>query len=106
MPKYIFYPSYNPRKVLDKRYMKVHSMEKTYMDYLRTVEDFERLDLDKIQHLPKGKRSKMALTYYAYLENTPGSKRAIRECLQSNTSSTATSAKSKNPNHSWRTIKM
>lgn len=45
-------------------------------DRNRTINDYYRMNLDQV-----GDKEKMSSTYRAYLENTPGSKKALEELL-------------------------
>jgi len=51
-------------------------------DYTRTKQDFFRMELDKMDEIHPINRDNMKATYFAYLQNTPGSKKAIHECLK------------------------
>lgn len=53
------------------------------MDYRRTKEDFYRMELDKMEEYRPGSRPHMRAAYFAYLQNTAGSRRAVHECVQS-----------------------
>ncbi|KAL8569940.1 hypothetical protein ACOMHN_056372 [Nucella lapillus] len=50
-------------------------------DYKRTQQDFYRMDLDRMDQVPEGNRGHLTSTYMAYL-NTPGSRRALNECVR------------------------
>jgi hypothetical protein len=63
--------------------MKVNHLDKELSDYLRTKHHYERLSKQLPATSRAKARQKMRLneTYCAYLSTTPGSSRAIRECL-------------------------
>lgn len=48
-------------------------------DYKRTRDDFYRMELDNLESYHQSNRENMLQIYHSYLENTPGSKKAIRE---------------------------
>ena len=48
-------------------------------DYKRTREDFYRMQLDELENYHESNRDNMLRMYHSYLENTPGSKKALRE---------------------------
>jgi hypothetical protein len=48
-------------------------------DYKRTHDDIYRMQLDNIAGYHHSNRDNMIRIYHSYLENTPGSKKAIRE---------------------------
>ncbi|XP_012942745.2 uncharacterized protein LOC106012931 [Aplysia californica] len=52
-------------------------------DYRRTQQDFYRMELDKLDEVHPVNRKHMRSAYFAYLQNTPGSKKAITECVRS-----------------------
>ncbi|RUS76164.1 hypothetical protein EGW08_016076, partial [Elysia chlorotica] len=51
-------------------------------DYERTQQDFYRMELDKLDQVHPINRKHMTSAYFAYLQNTPGSKKAINECVR------------------------
>lgn len=51
-------------------------------DYARTRQDFYRMELDRITEMHKNSRPHMRAAYFAYLQNTPGSRMAVYECLK------------------------
>lgn len=51
-------------------------------DYKRTRNDFYRMDLDRLDEIHPTNRQHMRKAYFAYLQNTPGSKKAINECVK------------------------
>lgn len=51
-------------------------------DYKRTQQDFYRMELDKLDEVHPVNRKHMKSAYFAYLQNTPGSKKAINECVR------------------------
>ncbi|CAF2651091.1 unnamed protein product [Rotaria sp. Silwood2] len=53
-----------------------NQMEK---DYKRTHEDLYRMQLDDLDSYHETNRQNMLRVYHSYLENTPGSKKALRE---------------------------
>lgn len=48
-------------------------------DYKRTNDDIYRMQLDNLAGYHESNRNNMVQVYHSYLENTPGSKKAIRE---------------------------
>jgi hypothetical protein len=50
-------------------------------DFKRTTQDFYRMELDRLYIMKPESRSSIHRTYNAYLHNTPGSKKAIQECI-------------------------
>ncbi|XP_061166802.1 uncharacterized protein LOC133175709 [Saccostrea echinata] len=69
------------RKQLKKKWSK-RSPERVKKDYTKTKNDFYRMELDKLNEMrPTYNRPSMVNTYTAYLQNTPGSKQALDECI-------------------------
>ncbi|XP_062614182.1 uncharacterized protein LOC134275922, partial [Saccostrea cucullata] len=69
------------RKELKKKWSK-RSPERVKKDYTKTKNDFYRMELDKLNEMrPTYNRPSMVNTYTAYLQNTPGSKQALDECI-------------------------
>lgn len=60
-----------------------HAQNKVDSDYNRTKQDFYRMELDKIDEIHPLNRPHMRKAYFAYLQNTPGSRKAIKECAKS-----------------------
>lgn len=56
--------------------------KKLNSDYSRTKDDFYRMDLDRLDEVHPINRPHMRKAYFAYLQNTPGSKKAIKECVK------------------------
>jgi hypothetical protein len=48
-------------------------------DYERTRDDLYRMQLDDLEGYHESNRNNMVRVYHSYLENTPGSKKALRE---------------------------
>ncbi|CAF3476945.1 unnamed protein product [Rotaria sp. Silwood1] len=48
-------------------------------DYKRTHDDLYRMQLDDMDSYHESNRDNMLHVYHSYLENTPGSKKALRE---------------------------
>ena len=71
----------NFRQELKKKYSSKASA-KSRDDYARTKEDFYRLELDQIDAVHPASRPRIKSTYFAYLQNTPGSRRAVVDCVQ------------------------
>lgn len=69
------------RKELKTKYSS-QSKQKVDQDYKRTQQDFYRMDLDRLDHVAPNNRRHLTSTYMAYLQNTPGSRRAVTECVQ------------------------
>jgi hypothetical protein len=62
-------------------------------DYKRTQDDFYRMQLDNVNGYHQSNRDNMVRVYHSYLENTPGSKKALRQlCSQISLNSTKTTA--------------
>ncbi|KAL3892451.1 hypothetical protein ACJMK2_004656 [Sinanodonta woodiana] len=57
------------------------SKERMKKDYKRTKEDFYRMELDRLNEIHKRSRPHMRQAYFAYLQNTPGSREAIYDCM-------------------------
>lgn len=69
------------RKELKKKWSK-RSPERLKKDYTKTKNDFYRMELDKLNEMrPTYNRPSMINTYNAYLQNTPGSKQALDDCI-------------------------
>jgi len=64
-----------------KRFKQTDDERKLAADYQRTVQDFYRMELDRFDMMKPGNRNRIHLTYNAYFQNTPGSRKAIRECI-------------------------
>lgn len=47
-------------------------------EYKRTKQDFYRMELDRMEDYHPSSRPMMRKTYFAYLQNNPGSKRAVK----------------------------
>ena len=56
--------------------------KKIEQDYKRTKGDFYRMELDKMGEYHPVSRPNMRKTYFAYLQNTTGSRKAVYECVQ------------------------
>ncbi|KAK6959680.1 halomucin [Biomphalaria glabrata] len=50
-------------------------------DYTRTQQEFYRMELDRLDQVHPVNRKHMTGVYFAYLQNTPGSKKAVTECV-------------------------
>lgn len=48
-------------------------------DYVRTRDDLYRMQLDDLEGYHQSNRDNMVRVYHSYLQNTPGSKKALRE---------------------------
>lgn len=66
---------------MKKKYTGV-SEEKINEDYNRTKADFYRMELDKLDEVHPLNQENFRKTYFAYLQNTPGSKKAVKECVK------------------------
>ncbi|XP_045181491.2 myb-like protein X isoform X2 [Mercenaria mercenaria] len=55
-------------------------------DYERTKQDFYRMELDRLDEYHQTTRPHMRAAYFAYLQNTPGSRKAIYDCMKEVTS--------------------
>jgi hypothetical protein len=51
-------------------------------DYKRTRDDFYRMQLDNVAGYHETNRENMIRAYHSYLENTPGSKKALRDLCE------------------------
>lgn len=51
-------------------------------DYTRTRQDFYRMELDRLDEYHETTRPHMRAAYFAYLQNTPGSRKAIYDCMK------------------------
>ena len=69
------------RDELRKKYS-TNANEKVDEDYKRTKNDFYRMELDKLEDVHPMSRPNMRAAYFAYLQNTPGSKKAVYECVK------------------------
>jgi len=69
------------REELRKKYNS-DTDDRVNVEYNRTKQDFYRMELDKMDEYHPSSKPKMKATYYAYLENNPGSKKAIHECIR------------------------
>jgi len=58
------------------------SSSKEKEDCQRTRDDFYRMELHKLEMVRPGNRVMMANIYRAYLKNSPGSRKALRDCLK------------------------
>lgn len=70
------------REDLRKKYS-AEAQSKIDQDYKRTKNDFYRMELDKMEELHPSSRPNMRSAYFAYLQNTPGSRKAVYECVKS-----------------------
>ncbi|KAL8599461.1 hypothetical protein ACOMHN_066765 [Nucella lapillus] len=68
------------RKELKTKYSS-QSRSKVDADYQRTRADFYRMDLDRLDQVHPVNRPHLTSAYLAYLQNTPGSRRAVHECV-------------------------
>jgi hypothetical protein len=76
------------RTYMRNRYSaKAHSQVEK--DYRRTRNDLYRMQLDNVAGYREGNRDNMVRVYHSYLENTPGSKKALREVCDQITANTA-----------------
>ena len=69
------------RKELREKYSS-QGKAKIEKDYERTKVDFYRMELHKLNDVHPVNRDNMKKAYYAYLQNTPGSKKAVKECVK------------------------
>ncbi len=51
-------------------------------DYKRTRDDFYRMQLDNVIDYHETNRDNMIRVYHSYLENTPGSKKAVHDLCE------------------------
>ncbi|XP_021377604.1 glutamic acid-rich protein-like isoform X1 [Mizuhopecten yessoensis] len=59
-----------------------NAQKKVDMDYQRTKDDFYRMDLHRLDEVHPLNRPHMRKTYFAYLQNTPGSRKAVKDCVK------------------------
>ncbi|XP_033726899.1 uncharacterized protein LOC117316433 isoform X7 [Pecten maximus] len=59
-----------------------NAKKKVNKDYKRTKDDFYRMDLHKLDEIHPLNRPHMRRTYFAYLQNTPGSRKAVKDCVK------------------------
>ncbi|XP_060085735.1 myosin-10-like [Ylistrum balloti] len=59
-----------------------NAKKKVNKDYKRTKDDFYRMDLHKLDEIHPLNRQHMRKTYFAYLQNTPGSRKAVKDCVK------------------------
>ncbi|XP_067927825.1 uncharacterized protein [Watersipora subatra] len=69
------------RKELREKYSS-QGKAKIDSDYERTKVDFYRMELHRLGDVHPMNRENMKSAYFAYLQNTPGSKKAVKECLE------------------------
>jgi len=77
--------NYNDVPALRKELRDKYSSQgkaKIEKDYERTKVDFYRMELHKLKDVHPVNRDNMKKAYYAYLQNTPGSKKAVKECVK------------------------
>lgn len=51
-------------------------------EYQRTCDDFYRMQLDSVADFKETKRENLLRTYRSYLQNTPGSRKALRDLCE------------------------
>lgn len=51
-------------------------------EYQRTCDDFYRMQLDSVASFKETKRENLLRTYRSYLQNTPGSRKALRDLCE------------------------
>ena len=56
--------------------------ERVDRDYVRTKQDFYRMELDRFDAYHPKNRHRMKMTYKAYLQNTPGSRKALNDGIR------------------------
>ncbi|XP_070209070.1 neurofilament heavy polypeptide-like isoform X2 [Littorina saxatilis] len=69
------------RKELKTKYSS-QARTKVDADYKRTQQDFYRMELDRMEKVAPTSRRHLTSTYMAYLQNTPGSRRAVSDCVR------------------------
>ncbi|XP_076456416.1 uncharacterized protein LOC143290787 [Babylonia areolata] len=69
------------RKELKTKYSS-QARSKVDADYQRTRQDFYRMDLDRLDQVAPTNRPHLTSAYKAYLQNTPGSRRAVQDCIK------------------------
>lgn len=58
------------------------AQSKVEFDYKRTKNDFYRMELHKLRDIHPLNRGNMKAAYFAYLQNTPGSTKALKDCIK------------------------
>ncbi|KAL5014239.1 hypothetical protein ScPMuIL_008509 [Solemya velum] len=69
------------RNELKQKYS-LNAEGKIQKDYTRTKQDFYRMELDKLEEVHPLNRKNMLKSYFAYLQNTPGSRGAVKDCVK------------------------
>ena len=80
MHNYFYNFPFNRKELKEK-----HSSQgkaKIDSDYQRTKVDFYRMELHRLDDVHPLNRDNMKAAYFAYLQNTPGSKKAVKECVK------------------------
>ena len=80
MSHFQFFFNFNRSEVRNK-YLQ-NSKAKVDTDYRYTKEDYTKLELDRISEVRLSAQETLKQAYFAYLTNTPGSKKAIHECMK------------------------
>jgi hypothetical protein len=65
---------------MDQRFS-LNAPQKVDKDYKRTKDDFYRMELDKLDDVHPLNRPHMRKAYFAYPQNTPGSKKLMKIML-------------------------
>ncbi|XP_041360941.1 ABC transporter F family member 4-like isoform X2 [Gigantopelta aegis] len=69
------------RRELEEKYS-ANAQSKIDEDFKRTQEDFYRMELDRMDEYHPSNRPLMCQAYFAYLSNTPGSRKAINDIMR------------------------
>lgn len=69
------------RKELKEKYSS-QGKAKVEKDYERMKMDFYRMELHRLKDVHPVNRDNMRAAYLAYLQNTPGSSKAVKECMK------------------------
>ncbi|KAH9502946.1 hypothetical protein Btru_072439 [Bulinus truncatus] len=79
--KPLFYSDVPALRDLLRTKYSANAQAKIEDDYKRTQYDFYRMELDRLEQVHPVNRKHMTGVYFAYLQNTPGSKKAVTECV-------------------------
>ena len=60
----------------------IHNRRREELDYIRTKQDFYRMQLDNLVAMPPGKQTRMRAMYDSYLKGSSGSSKALQDCMK------------------------
>lgn len=66
---------------MQKKYS-LQADKRVQRDYKRTKDDFYRMELNRLDAVHPLNRPHMRKAYFAYLQNTPGSRKAVIDCVK------------------------